>query len=163
MIHESKPWMSVMSFGTSELVTAAGKKKAKKSQRVNASSPVPWSQEGISAERWVPIIKQDRKGNCKSQGLTSHATRNENSPRKEQAESLTRKTVHQSQMPVVCLYLSWVPCHTQRSSSAFPHGCASEEGRWHQLLTERKQERREEHLLGGRLQHSQPQTSGPQA
>ena len=63
-------------------------------------------------------------------------------------------------MPVVCLYLSWVPRHTRCSSSAFPHGCASEEGRWHQLLTERKQERHEEHLLGGRLQHSQPQTSG---
>ena len=154
--------MSVMSFGTSELVTAAGKKKAKKSQRVNASSPVPWSQEGISGERWVPIIKQDRKGNCKSQGLTPQGTRNENSPRKEQAENLTRKTVHQSQMPVVCLYLSWVLCHTPCSSPGFAHGCASEEGHWHQLLTERRQERHEEPLYGGRFEHCQPQTSGLQ-
>ncbi len=147
-----------MSSGTSELLATAGNSK-KKSQRVNASSPVPCSQQGILGERWDPIINQDRRGNCQSQGLKPQATpRNENSPRKEQAESLTRKTVHQTQMPAVCLYLSWVLCHTP----GFPHGCASEEGHWHQLLTQRRQERHEEHLLGGRFEHCQPQTSGLQ-
>ncbi|XP_021247134.1 uncharacterized protein LOC110396116 [Numida meleagris] len=65
----------------------------------------------ILGELWVPISNQDRKGNCKSQGLRPQTARNKNSPRKEQMESLTRKTVHQTQMPVVYLYLSWVPCH----------------------------------------------------
>lgn len=65
-------------------------------------------------------------------------------------------------MPVVCLYLSWVLCHTLRSSPGLPHGCALLEGRLHQLLTERRQGMHEEHLFGGRFEHSQLQTCGLQ-
>ena len=78
-----------------------------------------------------------------------------NSPRKEQSEQLSRKTVHQAQMPVEYLYLSLVP--SQASCPDFLQGRSSEEGHWHQLLAERKQEVSEEHLFGGRFQHSQPQ------
>ena len=110
----------------------------------------------ILAELRVHISNQDRNGNGKSQGLRPQATRNENSPGKEEAESLTRKTVRQTQVPVVCLHLSRVLCHTPCPSPGFLHGCASEEGHWHQLLTKRKQEILEEHLFGGRSVHSQP-------
>ena len=70
--------------------------------------------------------------------------------------------MRQTPMPVVCLHLSWVLCHTPCSCPGFPPGCASEEGHLHQLLTAKRQDRHEEHLFGGRLEHCQPQTSGLQ-
>lgn len=54
-----------------------------------------------------------------------------NSPRKEQSEQLSRKTVHQAQMPVEYLYLSLVP--SQASCPDFLQGRSSEEGHWHQF------------------------------
>ena len=60
----------------------------------------------ILAELWGPTSNWDSKGNCSPQGLRPRATHNDNSPRKGQTESLTRKTGHQTQMPAVCLYLS---------------------------------------------------------
>ena len=116
----------------------------------------------ISAELWGHISNQHRNANCTCQGLRPEPTHNVHSPRKGRTESFTRETVHQTQMPVVCLYLSWVLCHTLRSSPGLPHGCALLEGRSHQLLTERRQGMHEEHLFGGRFEHSQPQTSGLQ-
>ena len=62
----------------------------------------------------------------------------------------------------MCPYLSLVLCHTGRFCLAFLQGCALLEGRSHQLLAERRQERHEEHLCGGRFEHSQPQSSNPQ-
>lgn len=96
------------------------------------------------------------------QGLRRQPTHNFHSPRKGRTESLTRETVHQTQVPAVCLYLSWVLCHTGRFCLAFLQGCALLEGRSHQLLAERRQERHEEHLCGRRFEHSQPQSSGLQ-
>ena len=116
----------------------------------------------ISAELWVHISNQHRNANCTCQGLRPQPTHNGHSPRKGRTESLTRETVHQTQVPAVCLYLSWVLCHTGRFCLAFLQGCALLEGRSHQLLAERRQERHEEHLCGGRFEHSQPQSSNPQ-
>ena len=116
----------------------------------------------ISAELWGHISNQHRNANCTCQGLRPEPTHNGHSPRKGRTESLTRETVHQTQVPAVCLYLSWVLCHTGRFCLAFLQGCALLEGRSHQLLAERRQERHEEHLCGGRFEHSQPQTSGLQ-
>jgi len=113
----------------------------------------------ILSECWVHITNQDRKDNGKSQGLRPHATHSNINPRKEQTEHLTRKTVHQTQVLVVCLYLSPVLCHTGHFCLVFLQGCALLEGRSHQLLTERRQERNEGQLCGGRFEHSQPQTS----
>src|SRR5699024_9501687 len=115
-----------------------------------------------SAELWVHISNQHRNANCTCQGLRPEPTHNVHSPRKGRTESFTRETVHQAQVPAVCLYLSWVLCHTGRFCLAFLQGCASLEGRSHQLLAERRQERHEEHLCGGRFEHSQPQSSGLQ-
>ena len=116
----------------------------------------------ISAELWVHISNQHRNANCTCQGLRPEPTHNVHSPRKGRTESLTRKTVHQTQVPAACLYLSSVLCHTGRFCLAFLQGCALLEGRSHQLLAERRQERNEEHLCGGRFEHSQPQSSGLQ-
>ena len=116
----------------------------------------------ISAELWVHISNQHRNANCTCQGLRPQPTHNGHSLRKGRTESLTRETVHQTQVPAVCLYLSWVLCHTGRFCLAFLQGCALLEGRSHQLLAERRQERHEEHLCGRRFEHSQPQTSGLQ-
>ena len=65
---------------------------------------------GILAELWA-ISNWDRKGNCNPQGLRSQATRNDSSPRKGQTESLTRKTVHQTQM-LLCVCTSLGGCAT---------------------------------------------------
>lgn len=111
---------------------------------------------------WVHISNQHRNANCTCQGLRPQPTHNVHSPRKGRTESLTRETVHQTQVPAVCPYLSLVLCHTGRFCLAFLQGCALLEGRSHQLLAERRQERHEEHLCGGRFEHSQPQSSNPQ-
>ena len=97
-----------------------------------------------------------------SPGIKTPGTDNENSSRKEWTESQSRKTVHQSQTSTVCLYLSWVLGHTLCSSPGFRQGCALIECCLHQLLTRRRQERHEEHLNGGRFEHSQQQASGLQ-
>ena len=115
-----------------------------------------------SAELWGHISNQHRNANCTCQGLRPEPTHNVHSPRKGRTESFTRETVHQTQVPAVCLYLSWVLCHTGRFCLAFLQGCALMEGRSHQLLAERRQDRHEEHLCGGRFEHSQPQSSGLQ-
>ena len=114
----------------------------------------------ISAELWVHISNQHRNANCTCQGLRPEPTHNGHSPRKGRTESLTRETVHQTQVPAVCLYLSLVLCHTGRFCLAFLQGCALLEGRSCQLLAERRQERHEERLFGGRFEHSQLQTCG---
>ena len=116
----------------------------------------------IYGELWAHISNPHRNANCKCQGLRPRPTHSGHSPRKGRTESLTRKTVHQTQVPAACLYLSSVLCHTGRFCLAFLKGCALLEGRSHQLLAERRQERHEEHLCGGRFEHSQPQTSGLQ-
>ena len=116
----------------------------------------------VLAELWVHISNQHRNAYCTCQGLRPQPTHNGHSPRKGRTESFTRETVHQAQVPAVCLYLSWVLCHTGRFCLAFLQGCALMEGRSHQLLAERRQDRHEEHLCGGRFEHSQPQTSGLQ-
>ncbi len=116
----------------------------------------------IYGELWAHISNPHRNANCKCQGLRPRPTHSGHSPRKGRTESLTRKTVHQTQVPAACLYLSSVLCHTGRFCLAFLQGCALLEGRSHQLLAERRQERHEEHLCGGRFEHSQPQSSNPQ-